>query len=245
MFRLEGANALVTGATGGIGQAIVKVLHQAGANIVASGTNAAKLSALQLEFSERLTTLQCNLFDRIETANLVELAEKAVGDISIVICNAGICRDNLSMRMKDSEWDEVIEVNLSAVFRINRAAILKMMRRRYGRIINISSIVGFTGNMGQANYTATKAALIGMSKSLALETASRGITVNCVAPGFIKSPMTDGLSEALITNLLTKVPMGTMGESVDIANAVLFLAAKESSYITGSTIHVNGGMFMS
>ena len=244
MFDLTGCKALITGATGGIGLAIVKKLHDAGASILASGTNQMNLDKLKFSYSERLEVMQCNLSDQARAAALFNEAEKMIGDIDILICNAGICKDNLAIRMSDEEWDTVININLSSVFRLNRAAIKKMMRRRYGRIINISSVVGVTGNFGQANYTATKAGLIGMSKSLATEVATRGITINCIAPGFIESPMTENLNQEIKDVIIKKIPMARMGIPNDIASGVLFLALRESGYITGQTLHINGGMCM-
>lgn len=244
MFDFNGLNALITGATGGLGLSIVEKLYNAGATVVASGTNQEKLDKLTSIYHERLHTVRCNLADKDETEQLLSVAEKIAGDISIVVCNAGVCRDNLTMRMSDAEWDTVINVNLTSLFRLNKAAVKTMMRRRYGRIVNISSIVGITGNFGQANYTATKAGIIGMSKSIAMEVATRGITVNCIAPGFISSPMTESLKQEIKDGILQKIPMSKMGVPDDIANAVLFLAARESSYITGQTLHINGGMLM-
>jgi 3-oxoacyl-[acyl-carrier protein] reductase len=244
MFKLDGQTALVTGATGGIGVAIVDILHKAGAKIIATGTNETKLSALKSNFSQNLEIIQADLSDPLEATQLIDKVEKQYGEVNILICNAGLCRDGLSMRMKDEDWDAVINMNLSSIFRLNRAAIGKMMRRKYGRIINISSVVGFTGNIGQANYTATKAGMIGMAKSLALEVATRGITVNCVAPGFIASPMTENLNQEIKNSIINKVPIGKMGMPEDIGYGILFLASKESSYITGQTLHINGGMLM-
>lgn len=244
MFNLTGTNALVTGATGGLGLAIVRKLHEAGANVIASATKLENLSKLKSEYQKRLSIIKCDLANPTETKTLLDQAEEIAGEISIVVCNAGLCRDNLAMRMSDEEWDTVLNINLTSVFRLNRAAIKKMIRRRYGRIINISSVVGLTGNIGQANYTATKAGLIGMSKSLAAEIATRGITINCIAPGFITSPMTEHLPQEIKDSIIKKIPMAKMGHPDDIANGVLFLALKESAYITGQTLHINGGMLM-
>ncbi|AEI89477.1 MAG: 3-oxoacyl-[acyl-carrier-protein] reductase [Candidatus Midichloria mitochondrii] len=244
MFNLTGTNALVTGATGGLGLAIVRKLHEAGANVIASATKLENLNKLKSEYQERLSIIKCDLANPTETETLLDQAEEIAGEISIVVCNAGLCRDNLAMRMSDEEWDTVLNINLTSVFRLNRAAIKKMIRRGYGRIINISSVVGLTGNIGQANYTATKAGLIGMSKSLAAEIATRGITINCVAPGFIKTPMTEHLPQEIKDSIIKKIPVAKMGHPGDIANGVLFLALRESAYITGQTLHINGGMLM-
>jgi len=245
MFRLDGQTALVTGATGGIGLSIVNILHQAGAKIVATGTNIEKLLALKNQFADKIEIMQSDLADHDQANSLIDKVESLFGPLDILVCNAGLNKDNLSIKMSDSDWDAVINLNLSSVFKLNKAAITKMMRRKYGRIINISSVVGFTGNIGQANYTASKAGLVGMSKSLALEVATRGITINCLAPGFIESPMTESLNQKIKEYIMNKVPIGKMGISDDIGYGVLFLAAKESSYITGHTLHINGGMFMS
>jgi 3-oxoacyl-[acyl-carrier protein] reductase len=249
MFNLDGMSALVTGATGGIGMAIVKKLSKAGANVIATGTNQKKLDdlmqSIDTDTNTKISTIQCDLSNRTEVECLFDKAEEIInGEVDIMVCNAGICKDSLAMRMKDEDWDSVLNVNLSSTFFLNRAAIKKMMKRRYGRIINLTSIVGITGNIGQANYTASKAGIIGLSKSLALETASRGITINCIAPGFIESPMTEVLNQDIKSAIMNKIPMSRMGTSEEIANSVLFLAAKESSYITGQTLHVNGGMVM-
>jgi len=244
MFNLKGFNALITGATGGLGSSIVKKLHDAGANIVASGTNQQNLDKLKSNYEDRISIIKCDLADPLDTERLLDEAEGVAGEISIVVCNAGICKDNIGIRMTDEEWDSVINVNLTSSFRLNRAAIKKMIRRRYGRIINISSVVGVTGNFGQANYTATKAGLIGMSKSFAIEVATRGITINCIAPGFIESAMTESLNQEIKDSIMKRIPMAKMGCPDDIANGVLFLSSKESAYITGHTLHINGGMLM-
>ena len=245
MFRLEGQTALVTGATGGIGMAIVNILHSSGAKVIATGTNLEKLINLKKDFSDRVEILQSDLADSVQANQLIEISEEKFGAIDILVCNAGFCKDTFAIRMKDEDWDAVLNLNLTSVFKLNRSAVMKMMKRKYGRIINISSIVGFTGNIGQINYTAAKAGLIGMSKSLALETSLRGITVNCLAPGFIETPMTEVLNQEIKSSIINKIPMNKMGSPEDIAYGVLFLAAKESSYITGQTLHINGGMFMS
>ena len=244
MFELTGKNALVTGATGGIGAAIAKALAKQGANLVLSSTREEKLQELAAEIGGDVKYIACNLSDSAAVDALFEKAEELVGQIDILVCNAGITKDNLILRMKDEDFDQVIDVNLKSTFILNRNAIKKMMRRKYGRIINVSSIVGVTGNPGQCNYVASKAGMIGMSKSMAQEIATRGITINCVAPGFIKSPMTDVLNEQQMAVILAKIPAGKIGDASDIANGVAFLASEEASYITGQTLHINGGMLM-
>ncbi len=244
MFTLNGKTALITGASGGIGQAIAKTLHKQGAKICLSATREEKLQQLAQEISSDVKYIATNLSDFSQVENLFDKAEELMGQIDILVCNAGITKDSLILRMKNEDFDHVIDVNLKSTFILNRNAIKKMIRRKNGRIINISSVVAITGNPGQANYVASKAGMIGMSKSLAQEVASRDVTINCVAPGFIESPMTDSLTEGQKMGILSKIPAGKMGSSQDIANAVAFLASPESSYITGSTIHVNGGMFM-
>lgn len=245
MFSLAGKNALVTGASGGLGGAIAKALHAQGAKVVLSGTKTDALKKLQGELGERAFIAPGNLSDPAVPATLLKEAEAQAGDgIDILINNAGLTRDGLALRMKDEDWDIVLNVNLSAAFRLTRAALKGMMSRRWGRVISITSIVGVTGNPGQANYAASKAALIGMSKSLAGEMAQRSITVNCVAPGFITTAMTDVLTEDQKQRLLPNIPLGYIGEPKDVAGAVVFLASDEARYITGQTIHVNGGMAM-
>jgi 3-oxoacyl-[acyl-carrier protein] reductase len=244
MFDLTGKTALVTGATGGIGEAIARFLHRQGATLGISGTRVAVLDTLAADLGERVHVLPCNLADATAVAALPGDAEKAMGGVDILVNNAGLTRDNLALRMKDEEWAQVIEVNLTAGFRLARAVMRGMMKKRWGRIIGITSIVGVTGNPGQANYAASKAGMIGMSKSLAQEVASRGITVNCVAPGFIATAMTDQLSEAQKEKLTAAVPAGRLGTPADVAVAVLFLASDEAAYMTGQTLHVNGGMAM-
>lgn len=244
MFDLTGMTALVTGASGGIGSAIAKALAGQGARLAVSGSNADKLEAFRGELGGEHVALPCNLSDGAAVDALVPQAVEALGKIDILVNNAGVTRDNLAMRMKDDEWDQVIRVNLEAAFRLARAAAKPMMKARFGRIISITSVVGTTGNPGQANYAASKAGLVGMSKALAQEMASRGITVNCVAPGFIRSAMTDVLPEAQKTALLTKIPAGDLGAGEDIGAAVVYLASKEAGYVTGQTLHVNGGMAM-
>jgi 3-oxoacyl-[acyl-carrier protein] reductase len=244
MFDLAGKKALVTGASGGIGGAIATQLHRQGAVVGLSGTRRDALDQRAGELGERVHVLPCNLSEKEEVEALIPAAETALGGLDILVNNAGITRDGLFLRMKDEEWDEVIAVNLTSAFRLCRAAVKGMMRRRYGRIINITSIVGVTGNPGQANYTAAKAGMIGMTKSLAAEVASRTVTVNCVAPGFISSPMTDALNEKQRETILANVPAGRLGSGEDVAAAVVFLASAEAAYITGQTLHVNGGMVM-
>ncbi len=244
MFDLTGRKALVTGATGGLGQAIARTLHAAGATVALSGTRPEALEALARELGERAAPVPANLSDTAAVEALVPAAEEAIGPLDILVNNAGITRDNLFMRMKDEEWDAVIAVNLTASFRLSRAAVKGMMRRRHGRIIGIGSVVGSTGNPGQGNYAAAKAGLVGMTKALAAEVASRGITVNCIAPGFIASPMTDALNEKQREGILTRVPAGRLGEGAEVAAACLYLASAEAGYVTGHTLHVNGGMAM-
>jgi len=245
MFDLTGMTALVTGASGGIGSAIAKALAAQGAKLAVSGSNAEKLEAFRASLGDEHVALTCNLSDRTAVDALVPQAVAALGGkLDILVNNAGITRDNLAMRMKDDEWEQVIQVNLEAAFRLMRAAAKPMMKARFGRMISITSIVGATGNPGQANYAASKAGLVGMSKALAQELASRNITVNCVAPGFIRSAMTDVLPDAQKEALLGRIPAGKLGEGEDIGAAVVYLASKESAYVTGQTLHVNGGMAM-
>jgi 3-oxoacyl-[acyl-carrier protein] reductase len=244
MFDLSGKTALVTGASGGIGQAIARALHAQGASVALSGTRRDVLEALQAELGGRTQVLVCDLADGAAVDALPGQAEAALGSLDIVVHNAGITRDNLFLRMKDDEWDQVLQVNLSAAFRLFRGAVRGMMRRRAGRLIGITSIVGITGNPGQGNYAASKAGLIGMAKSLAQEVASRGITVNTVAPGFIASPMTDALSEKQRESILARVPAARLGEGREVAAATVYLASDEAAYVTGQTLHINGGMAM-
>lgn len=244
MFDLTGMTALVTGASGGIGSAIARALAGRGARLAVSGSNAGKLEAFRGELGGEHVALACDLGDGAAVDALVPRAVAALGKIDILVNNAGVTRDNLAMRMKDEEWDTVIRVNLEAAFRLMRAAAKPMMKARFGRIVSISSVVGATGNPGQANYAASKAGLVGMSKALAAELASRGITVNCVAPGFIRSAMTDMLPEAQKAALLGRIPAGDLGKGEDVAAAVVYLASKEAGYVTGQTLHVNGGMAM-
>jgi 3-oxoacyl-[acyl-carrier protein] reductase len=244
MFDLTGRTALVTGATGGIGGAIACALHAQGASVALSGTKSEKLDALASELGGRAHALRCDLTHRTQVEALVPQAEAALGQVDILINNAGLTRDNLFMRLKDEEWDDVLAVDLTAAFRLARAAVRGMMRRRFGRIIGIASIVGVTGNAGQGNYAAAKAGMIGMSKALALEVASRGVTVNCVAPGFIATAMTDALTDKQREGALARVPAGRLGVAADVAAAVVYLAAEEAAYVTGQTLHVNGGLAM-
>jgi 3-oxoacyl-[acyl-carrier protein] reductase len=244
MFDLTGKKALVTGASGGIGGAIAKALHAQGAEVGLSGTKVAALEALAGELGGRAKVLPANLGEPGGTEDLAKKAEAALGQVDILINNAGLTRDGLAVRMKDEDWNAVMDVNLGAAFRLSRALLMPMMRRRWGRIIGITSIVGVTGNPGQANYAASKAGMIGMSKALAQEVASRGITVNCVAPGFVATAMTDQLSESQREKLTAAVPAGRLGTPEDVAAAVLFLASDEAAYVTGQTLHVNGGMAM-
>jgi 3-oxoacyl-[acyl-carrier protein] reductase len=244
MFDLTGQFALVTGASGGIGGAIAKALHAQGASVALSGTRREALDKLAGELGSRVQVTPCDLADVAATEALAGQAESAMGGLDILVNNAGLTRDNLMARMRNEEWDQVLAVNLSAGFRIARAALRGMMKRRHGRIVGITSIVGVTGNPGQANYAASKAGMIGFSKALAGEVASRGITVNCVAPGFIATPMTDALNEKQKERLLGAIPTGRLGTPEDIAAAVVYLASREAAYVTGQTLHVNGGMAM-
>ena len=244
MFRLTGKTALITGATGGIGASIAKTLAKQGAKLVLSSTKEEKLQELAAEIGGDVKYIACNLSDAAAVDALFDKAEELAGQIDILVCNAGVTKDNLILRMKDEDFNHVLDVNLKSTFILNRNAVKKMMRRKYGRIVNITSVVAVTGNPGQCNYVASKAAVIGMTKSLAQEVASRGITINCVAPGFIQSPMTDVLNDNQRTAILNKIPTGKMGESSDIAKGVAFLVSEDASYITGHTLHVNGGMFM-
>lgn len=245
MFDLTGRKALVTGATGGLGGAIARALHARGASVALSGTRRAVLDELAAELGgDRLAVVEGNLSDREAVEALVPAAESVLGGLDILVNNAGITRDNLFLRMKDDDWDAVIAVNLTAAFRLSRAAVKGMMKRRHGRIINIGSVVGATGNPGQGNYAAAKAGLVGMTKALAAEVATRGITVNCIAPGFIGSAMTDALNEKQREGILERVPMGRLGAGADIGAAAVYLASGEAGYLTGQTLHVNGGMAM-
>jgi 3-oxoacyl-[acyl-carrier protein] reductase len=244
MFDLSGKKALVTGATGGIGAAIAKALHTAGAEVAISGTRAEKLQDLAAELGERVHVIAANLSDRASVDQLAKDAAEAMGGVDILVNNAGITKDNLAMRMKDEDWDSVMQVNLESSFRLIKATMRGMMKSRWGRVVNITSVVGVTGNPGQANYCASKAGMIGMSKALAAELASRGITVNCVAPGFIATPMTDVLTDEQKSAITGGIPSGELGAPEDIATAVLYLASPEAKYVTGQTLHVNGGLAM-
>jgi 3-oxoacyl-[acyl-carrier protein] reductase len=244
MFRLDGKTALVTGASGGIGAAIARALYAQGATVTLSGTRLDALELLKKDLGDRAHICPADLRDASEPDALIEAAEKAAGPLHILVNNAGMSRDMLAIRMRDADWQSVLDVDLSAPFRLCRAALRGMLRRRAGRIINISSIVGATGNPGQANYAAAKAGLVGMSKALAQEVASRGITVNVVAPGFVVTPMTDAMNDAQKTKLAESIPLGRLGQPGDIASAVVYLASDEASWVTGATLHVNGGMAM-
>ncbi len=244
MFDLSGKSALVTGASGGIGGAIARALHKQGATVTLSGTRADALERLKESLGERAHVVAAKMDDAADIDRLAKEAEATMGGIDILVNNAGITRDNISMRMKDEEWEKVLQVNLTGTFRLTRAAMRGMMRRRHGRVINITSIVGVTGNPGQANYAAAKAGLIGLSKSLAQELASRAITVNCVAPGFIATPMTDVLTEDQKKTILSRVPAERLGTPEEIAAGVVYLASDEAAYVTGQTLHINGGMAM-
>ncbi|HSG37433.1 MAG TPA: 3-oxoacyl-[acyl-carrier-protein] reductase [Paracoccaceae bacterium] len=244
MFDLTGKTALVTGASGGIGAAIAKALHGAGATVAISGTRTEPLEALAAELGERVHVLPCNLSDAAAVEALPKQAAEAMGSVDILVNNAGITKDNLFMRMSDEEWASVLDVNLTATMRLCKGVVRGMMKARWGRIVNISSIVGATGNPGQANYAASKAGMVGMSKSIAYEVASRGITVNCVAPGFIATAMTDKLTDEQKDKINVQIPAARMGTPEEIAAAVLYLASNEAAYVTGATLHVNGGMAM-
>ncbi|MFD1881426.1 3-oxoacyl-ACP reductase FabG [Paracoccus pacificus] len=244
MFDLTGKKALITGASGGIGGAVAKALHGAGASVALSGTREAPLRELAAELGDRAFVVTADLGDAAAVEGLPKAAAEAMGGVDVLVNNAGITRDNLFMRMSDEEWAQVIDVNLTSSFRLCRGVLRGMMKARWGRIVNITSVVGATGNPGQANYAAAKAGLVGMSKSLAYEVASRGITVNCVAPGFIATAMTDKLNDEQKGRILTQIPAGRMGEGQEIAAAVLYLASPEAGYVTGATLHVNGGMAM-
>lgn len=244
MFDLTGKSALVTGASGGIGAEIARVLHRAGASVALSGTRVAPLEALAAELGSRAYVLPCNLADAAAVEALPKAAVAVMGAVDILVNNAGVIKDNLFMRMSDDEWQTVLDINLTSTFRLCRGVLRGMLKARWGRIVNISSVVGATGNPGQGNYAASKAGMVGMSKSLAAEVASRNITVNCVAPGFIVTAMTGKLTDDQKARILTAVPAGRMGEPGEIAAAVLYLASVEAGYVTGATLHVNGGMAM-
>ena len=244
MFELNGLSALVTGATGGLGGAMARALHAQGATVAISGTRREALEALAAELGDRVHVLPCDLGDKAQVEALVPAAETAMGQLDVLVNNAGVTKDGLFMRMKDDDWDAVLAINLTSAFRLSRAALKGMMKRRFGRIIGITSIVGVTGNPGQGNYAASKAGMIGMSKSLAAEVATRNITVNCIAPGFIASPMTDALNDKQKEAILGTIPAAKLGSGEDIAAALIYLASREAGYVTGQTLHVNGGMAM-
>jgi len=244
LFDLTGKTALVTGATGGIGAAIAEALHAQGATVTLSGTRQNVLDELKTKLKDRVNTIACDLTKPDEVEKLVPEAEKQMGSLDILVSNAGITRDMLALRMKDEDWATVLDVNLTAAFRLARAALRGMMKRRFGRIIGITSVVGVSGNAGQANYAASKAGMIGMTKALAREVASRSITVNCVAPGFIETAMTASLNDKQREAIVTTVPSGRLGSPAEIAAAVVYLASAEAAYVTGQTLHVNGGMAM-
>jgi len=245
MFDLSGENVLLTGATGGIGLAIAELFAKRGATIVVTGSNLERLQNLHQKIGDAVIPIRCDLRDTGEVDTLYAKAEGLIGGaITILLCNAGITADNLALRMTTDEWQRVIDLNLTTTFKLNQSAIKKMMRSKYGRIVNISSVVACTGNIGQPNYSAAKAGMIAMSKSIALEVASRNITVNCIAPGFIDTPMTAGLNEEIRNTILARIPAKRFGTQEEVASAALFLSARESGYITGSTLHVNGGMYM-
>jgi 3-oxoacyl-[acyl-carrier protein] reductase len=244
MFDLSGKTALVTGATGGIGGAIAEALHARGATVAISGTRAEKLNELVAKLGERVHVLPCDLADGAAVDALPETAVETMGRLDILVANAGVTKDNIFIRLTDEDWEKVININLTAYFRLARSAVRGMMRQRSGRIVGITSVVGVTGNPGQGNYAASKAGMIGMSKALAYEVASRGVTVNCVAPGFIATPMTDALTEKQREQILERVPARRLGSPREIAAAVVYLASDEAAYVTGSVLHVNGGMAM-
>jgi 3-oxoacyl-[acyl-carrier protein] reductase len=244
MFELTGKTALITGATGAIGGTIARILHAQGAIVAISGTRREVLDSLAAQLGERVHVLPCNLADPAETETLVPRAEEAMGQLDILVANAGVTRDNLLVQLRDEDWEQVIAVNLSATFRLARAAVRGMMRRRFGRVIAITSVVGTTGNPGQANYVAAKAGITGLIKAMAQEYAKRGVTANCVAPGFIVTPMTEKLNDKQREIILAKIPANRAGTAEEVAAAVVFLASNEAGYVTGQTLHVNGGMAM-
>lgn len=244
MFDLSGRTALVTGASGGIGAAIARALHNQGAAVALSGTRKEALGSLAAELRDNVHVLPCDLADAAAVEALVPAAEAAMGSLDILVNNAALTRDMLALRMKDEDWDLILSVNLTAVFRLTRAALKGMLRRKFGRVVGVTSVVGVVGNPGQSNYAASKAGMIGMLKSIAAEVATRNVTVNCVAPGVIETPMTTGLNEKQRSALLVKVPLGRLGSPEEIASAVVYLSSSEASYVTGQTLHVNGGMAM-
>ena len=244
MFDLTGKTALVTGATGGLGAEVARALHKQGATVAISGTRREVLDTLAAELGERVHVFPCDLSDKDAVEKLVPDVEAKMEKLDILVANAGVTKDNLFVQLKDEDWDQVIAINLTSTFRLTRAAVKTMMRRRYGRVIGISSVVGVTGNPGQGNYTASKAGMIGMMKSVAAEYAKRNVTANCIAPGFIATPMTDKLNEKQREGILARVPAGRLGTPADVAAAAVFLASEEAAYITGQTLHINGGMAM-
>jgi 3-oxoacyl-[acyl-carrier protein] reductase len=244
MFELTGKTALITGSTGTIGGSIARILHAQGATVAISGTRRDVLDRLAADLGGRVHALPCNLADAAETETLVPRAEEAMGQLDVLVANAGVTKDNLLVQLRDEDWDQVIAINLSATFRLARAAVRGMMRRRFGRVIAITSVVGASGNPGQANYVAAKAGMTGMIKAIAQEYAKRGVTANCVAPGFIVTPMTDKLNDKQRDVILAKIPAGRAGTAEEVAAAVAFLASNEAAYVTGQTVHVNGGMAM-
>jgi len=244
MFELTGKTALVTGATGGLGAAIARALHGQGAAVAISGTRAAVLEALAAELGSRVHVLPCDLADKDAVEKLVPSAEEKMQKLDILVANAGVTKDNLFVQLRDEDWDQVVAINLTATFRLTRAAVKTMMRRRFGRVIGITSVVGVTGNPGQGNYTASKAGMIGMMKTVAAEYAKRNVTANCIAPGFIATPMTDKLNEKQREAILARVPVGRLGTPADVAAAAVYLASDEAAYVTGQTLHINGGMAM-
>ncbi len=244
MFELTGKTALVTGATGGLGAEVARALHRQGATVAISGTRREVLDTLAAELGQRVHVLPCDLSDKDAVEKLVPDAEAKMEKLDILVANAGVTKDNLFVQLKDEDWDQVLAINLTATFRLTRAAVKTMMRRRFGRVIGISSVVGVTGNPGQGNYTASKAGMIGMMKSVAAEYAKRNVTANCIAPGFIATPMTDKLNEKQREGILARVPAGRLGTPADVASATVFLASDEAAYITGQTLHINGGMAM-
>lgn len=243
-MNFDGKSILVTGATGGIGKAVVEKFYAQGANIIASGTNQSKLDALQSEFPDRLQAIKCDLSDPNSVKELYEKSEAAFGGLDVLVCNAGITKDNLLLRMSESDWDDVLNINLKSVFILNQLAAKHMGKRRSGRIINISSVVGLSGNLGQANYVAAKSGMIGLTKTVAQEVARRGVTANCVAPGFIETPMTDAMNEKAKEAILGKIPLARMGSVAEIASCVVFLASEDAGYITGHVLSANGGLYM-
>jgi 3-oxoacyl-[acyl-carrier protein] reductase len=244
MFDLTGKTALVTGATGGLGAGIARALHGQGATVAISGTRREVLDMLAAELKDRVHVLPCNLADKDAVEALVPSAEEKMQKLDILVANAGVTKDNLFVQLKDEDWDQILAINLTATFRLTRAAVSRMMRRRFGRVIGITSVVGVTGNPGQGNYTASKAGMIGMMKSVAAEYAKRNVTANCIAPGFITSPMTDKLNDKQKEAILSRVPAGKMGTAADIGAAAVYLASDEAAYVTGQTLHINGGMAM-